>query len=228
VTADTNQTAADAASPRMRTACARALGIALTLALLDAACGSVRPASTGTGTDRRLPADYLPLMVGSGRRYRPPATSARVRAAAPVGGLRCRRSAGPRFGAHLEIFVRQHVVAIPLGIGVTPPLTIVAARVRRGHCYYPIATTDPSGVLDVLSGARVTLGDVFDLWGQPLSGGVVAGFRAPAGRSVIAYVGTRRWHGDPRSIPLGRHERVVLELLSRVPPHRAYVFPPGL
>jgi hypothetical protein len=151
-----------------------------------------------------------------------------VRAGAAVDGLPCRSSTGRRFGAHLEIFVRQHVVAIPLGIGIRPPLTLAEDRVRRGRCSYPVATTDPSGVVDVRSGARVTLGELFDVWGQPLSAGAVAGFRAPASGSVIAYVGTRRWRGDPRAIPLGRHERIVLELLSRVPPHRTYDFPPGL
>ena len=203
------------------------------LALLAGACGAA-PESAGSRSARpspvkRLPPDYLPLTLGAGSRYRPPATSARVRGAAPIDGLRCLRTAGARSGAHLEVFAHQHVVAIPAGIGVTPPLTLVAdATVRGGRCYYPALTTDPTGVIDVRGGARVTLGELFDIWGQPLGQRVVARFAAPAGSRVVAYVDGRRWAASPRTIVLSRHARIVLEVAGHVPPHRAYLFRRGL
>ncbi len=198
-------------------------GLAAVVAL--AGCGS---ASSRVAPLHRLPADYIPMTIGSGTRFRPPARTAAVRAERPVDGLRCGTSPGPRDGAHLEMFAHQHVVAIPTGIGITPPLVLSESRVTHGRCYYPVMTTDPTGVLEIRTGARLTLGSLFDVWGQPLSRRGAVGFRLPAGATVVAYVGTRRWRGNPRAIPLRRHTRVVLELWSHIPPHRAYDFPPGL
>jgi hypothetical protein len=198
------------------------------LALLIAACGAApRPARSPAETP--LPPDYLPLTLGPGPRYRPAATSVRVRAAAPIDGQRCTRQVGERFGAHLEVFAHQHVVAIPAGIGIAPPLALgTDATVLGGRCSYPARTTDPTGVIDVRLGDRVTLGELFDIWGQALGKRVIARFRAPAGSVIVAYIDGRRFTADPRVIPLVRHERIVLEVASRVPPHRVYLFRKGL
>ncbi len=69
-----------------------------------------------------------------------------------------------------------------------------------------------------------TLGALFAIWGQPLSDTRVASF----GGRVGAFVGGRRWRGDPRSIPLERHAEIVLEVDGYIPPHPKYTFPPGL
>ena len=198
------------------------------LALLVAACGAT-PHPVSSPAETRLPPDYLPLTLGRGPRYRPAAASARVRAAAPIDGQHCSRRAGERFGAHLEVFAHQHVVAIPAGIGIAPPLALgTDATVLGGRCSYPARTTDPTGVIDVRKGARVTLGQLFDIWGQALGKRIVARFRAPAGSIVVAYVDGRRFMTDPRAIPLVPYERIVLEVASRVPPHRVYLFRKGL
>jgi hypothetical protein len=208
----------------------RASGAAAACAglLLLAACGAAsHPVSSPA--EKPLPPDYLPLTIGPGPRYRPAAASARVRAAAPIDGQLCSRRTGERFGAHLEVFAHQHVVAIPAGIGIAPPLALGNdATVRGGHCSYPARTTDPTGVIDIRNGARVTLGELFDIWGQALGKRIVARFRAPAGSLVVAYVNGHRFMADPRAIPLRRHERIVLEVASRVPPHRVYLFRKGL
>src|SRR5205807_920642 len=73
-------------------------------------------------------------------------------------------------------------------------------------------------------GRTPTVGRLFVLWGRPLSPTRLAGF---AGR-VLAFVGGRRWTGDPRALPLSRHAQIVLELGPRIPPHAAYLFPGGL
>jgi hypothetical protein len=203
--------------------------LVLLAATLLPGCGSSRTSVVSRQPLRHLPADYVPMTVGPTAAYRPTPTTAAVRAGRPVDGLRCSRSPGPRFGAHLEIFAHQHVVAIPTGIGITPPVKLnPAARVQRGRCYYPVMSTDPTGVLEIRSGARLTLGSLFAVWGQPLSHHGAASFTLPRGQAVVAYVGTRRWTGDPRAIPLRHQTRVVLELQSHVPPHRTYDFPPGL
>jgi hypothetical protein len=198
------------------------------LTLLVAGCGAT-PHPVRSRHETRLPADYLPLTLGPGPRYRPVATSARVRAAAPIDGEHCLRRAGERFGAHLEVFAHQHVVAIPAGIGIAPPLVLgTDATVLGGRCSYPARTTDPTGVIDVRKGARVTLGELFDIWGQALGKRIIARFRAPAGSIVVAYVDGRRFTSDPRAIALVRHELIVLEVASRVPPHRVYRFRKGI
>jgi hypothetical protein len=194
-------------------------------AALLAGCGGVTGSHPPSG---RLPRDYVPTSVGPGRRFRPPATTAAVRAGRPVGRLRCATRRGQRFGAHLEIFAHDHVVAIPTGVGITPPLQLSEGRVRTGRCYYSAVTVDPTGVIEVRRGATVTLGDVFALWGQALTAHRVAGFTAREGERITAYVGTRATGGDPTRIVLHRHTRIVLEVDSHIPPHTTYDFPPGL
>jgi hypothetical protein len=202
-----------------------ALAVVTIVAFVLAGCGGSR---TSSSTDSGLPADYVPIAVGRGPLYRPGLSSPRVRAGRPVDGLRCRRRAGRRFGAHLEVFAHQHVVAIAAGIGLGPPLARLGATVIRARCYYAALTTDPTGVIQVRARSPVTLGVLFDLWGQPLRGRQLAGFKAPGGSAVIAFVDGRRWRSDPRQIPLFRHARITLELASHVLPHRVYLFPPGL
>jgi hypothetical protein len=59
---------------------------------------------------------------------------------------------------------------------------------------------------------------------QPLSAGSLAGFDGPA----VAFLGGRRWSGSPQAIPLCRHAEIVLQVGGELPPHPAYLFPPGL
>lgn len=126
---------------------------------------------------------------------------------------------------HLELFGRGLVVPVPAGIGIAPPQVRSGAYVRGGSCAYPVRTYEPTGVLVVSEAGRtVTLGTLFDIWGQPLSHSRLAGFRGP----VSAYVGGHRWRGSIRAIPLSRHAEIVLESGGYVRPHPAYAFPPGL
>jgi hypothetical protein len=100
----------------------------------------------------------------------------------------------------------------------------VGAYVRGGRCSYRVRAREPTGVIEVEPGSRLALGDLFSVWGQPLSRRRLAGFRGP----VEAFVAGRRWAGDPRAIPLTRHAQIVLEVGGHVPPHARYRFPPGL
>jgi SecY len=68
-----------------------------------------------------------------------------------------------------------------------------------------------------------TLGDFFDIWRQPLSRRRGAGARGP----VTAYVDGRPFIGDPRTIALGAHRVVQLDVRRRVPPN-GFSFPSGL
>jgi hypothetical protein len=143
-----------------------------------------------------------------------------------VGSLRCRSSSSGYYGAHVELFAHNRGVQVPAGIGIS------GARQRGvfvsgGRCRYGLSTVDPTGVVQVQNRTppgTPTAGDLFALWGQPLSRNRLASFQ---GR-VTAFVDGRRWAGDPRSIPLRRHAQIVLEVGPLIPPHPSYLFPPGL
>lgn len=169
----------------------------------------------------------IPTPIGAGPRYRPPAAPAPVLQGRPLGALRCRKD-GDRFGVHLELFARGRVVIVPAGIGVAAPRTRVGAFVRPRGCSYPARTLDPTGVVEIRRRARLTLGDVFALWGQPLSPTRLAGFSTRRAAPVRAYVDGRRWHARLGALPLRRHAQIVLELGRFVPPHRSFLFRRGL
>jgi hypothetical protein len=185
-------------------------------------------AGCGTGADR--PATRPPLAtsapsVGASARHRPPSLSQRAKLGRPIRGLRCTTRSGPRYGVHLELFAGRRVVLIPPGIGVAPPRIRRGAYVPSGRCSYALRTREPTGVIEVApTSSPLTLGDLFAIWGKPLSPRRMAGFR---GR-VRAYVNGHRWRREPSAIPLSRHAQIVLEVGGHVPPHRTYRFPPGL
>jgi hypothetical protein len=190
---------------------------ALALVLL-AGCGGENAAERARSLPKSAPS------VGPDARWRPPSLSPAVARARPVRGMRCTRDERPRFGVHLELFARRRVMIVAPGIGIAPPRTRSGAYVEGGRCSYPLRTREPTGVIEVAPGATLRLGDLFALWGRPLSRRRIAGFRGP----VEAYVGGARWEGDPRRIPLRRHAQIVLEVQGHVPPHATYRFPPGL
>ena len=196
-----------------------------------AGCATSAPrASDPPPVSRSLLAQALAMTrpLGLGPMFRPVALGNRLAAAgAPIDGSRCARQAAPDYGAHIELFAQDHEVLVPAGIGIATPQSRRGAFVLGGRCRYPLHTTDPTGVVRVSRaghGPAPTVGQLFRLWGQPLSRHRLAGFR---GR-VNAFVGGRRWSGDPRNIPLTRHVQIVLELGPAVKPHPLYVFPSGL
>jgi hypothetical protein len=123
--------------------------------------------------------------------------------------LACVGADVPRQLAHVELFAKKRVLLLPKGVGS-----------GRG-CDYAVRTTTPFGVVEYVPGARPTLGDLFDVWGQPLSTHGFAGFHG----AVSAWVGGRRWAGDVRAIPLRRHAEIVVEVGGYIPPHAFYLFP---
>jgi hypothetical protein len=149
-----------------------------------------------------------PWPIGPGPRYRPPAQHLDGR---PLGPLRC-VSGRTVFQAHVEVFVNRRVVIIPSGIG------------RSAGCDYPIRTRSPIGVLDLARGQRLTIGDLFHLWGQALTRHRIASFHSRL--AVRAYVAGKRVLGDAARVRLTPKAQIVVELGAYVPPHRSFLFPP--
>jgi hypothetical protein len=69
-----------------------------------------------------------------------------------------------------------------------------------------------------------TLGQFFDVWGQRLDRGHVG----PATGRVTAFVGRRRFSGDPRRIPLAPHARIQLDVGPPAIAPQRVSFPAGL
>jgi hypothetical protein len=125
---------------------------------------------------------------------------------------------------HVEIFVDRKVLLLPAGIGVRPPLRRAGlARLAGGRCAYPLHTLDPTGTVFVDRARPRALGDLFRVWGQRLGPRRLLSFSGP----VRAFRNGREWRGDPRGIPLARHDSIVLEVGGYVKPHARYLFPEG-
>jgi hypothetical protein len=187
-------------------------------------------AATGCGdtSGQDPPFDRPVPHIGRGPGYELPPSGRKVATARTVDGLRCERAKTDHFGVHLEVFAERLDVVVPAGIGIAPPRVRDGAYVRRGRCEYPARTYEPTGLIEVDSGEALTLGQFFDLWGQSLGRTRLLGFRAARGDRIMAFVNGERRSGDPRSIPLRRHDAIVLEVRGYFPPTRRYLFPPGL
>jgi hypothetical protein len=192
-------------------------------ALLLAGCGAGRDGASTAPPDAS--SSLRPIRAGTGPAFRLAPRGARAARAAAINGMRCVRRDGERVQAHLELFAAGRVVPIPPGIGVAPPLRRSGAYVDHGRCTYPARTTEPTGLLELRRGAGLTLGQLFDVWGQPLSRTRMASFAATPARPVRAYVDGVRWTANPRAIPLRAHAVIVLEVGPYVPPHANYRFP---
>ena len=152
-----------------------------------------------------------------------PAAHAPVLEGRTVAGMRC-LTARSVDAVHVEIFVNRRVLLLPKGIGLRPPLERAGlSRLSGGVCAYPLHTLDPTGTVFVDRARPRVLGDLFAVWGQRLGPRRLLSF---TGR-VLAFRNGRAWRGDPRRLPLARHDSIVLEIGGYVKPHATYLFPEG-
>ncbi|MGH2458796.1 MAG: hypothetical protein ACRDIY_08010 [Chloroflexota bacterium] len=112
--------------------------------------------------------------------------------------------------AHLTILANGQPVTVPAQVGIP------------GSCFYWLHTHDTTGAIHIEAPApqTYTLGQFFDIWGQPLTTDNVAGNRG----AVTAYVNQVKVSGDPRSIPLKDHSSIVLEVGTSPPPPANFDF----
>lgn len=144
-----------------------------------------------------------------------------------VDGIEC--NAGEKTVAHvhthLTIFVDGKARQIPYGIGI-PGFQAYeinpgspagpGAFVETGTCFYWLHVHADDGIVHIESPSKTigfTLGQFFDIWGQPLSttqvgpetGKVTVFFTSP-GKQPKLYT------GDPRDLPLGDHYQIQLDV----------------
>jgi hypothetical protein len=145
----------------------------------------------------------------------------------PTSGLSCIAGMAPNHvHAHLSLFVNGEQIGIPAGIGITNPVVANGyINFDRTKCFYEMHTHDGSGIIHLHANAGhtgpLTLGQLFDLWGQPLSRTNVAG---QAGR-VVVYVDQQRFDGDLRGIVLSDRTLVSLQVGSPLVAPPRYIIP---
>ena len=116
--------------------------------------------------------------------------------------------------AHLVVFVNGKQRIVPYGIGIGPPLkgqnTKAGSFVTQGSCFSWLHTHAADGIIHLEGPAQrtYTLGEFFDIWGQPLNATQVG----PAHGHVTALFNGKYWDGDPRQIPLLKHAQIQLEV----------------
>lgn len=130
--------------------------------------------------------------------------------------------------AHLAIYVRGQQKLIPYGIGIVPPYKLLntanGAFVAGGSKFYWLHTHDETGLIHIESPIQrtFTLGNLFDVWHQPLSPTQVG----PDAGHVVVWVDNHPFSGDPRAVPLTAHEVIQVNVDSPEPFH-PYTFPKG-
>jgi hypothetical protein len=132
-----------------------------------------------------------------------------------VDGIQCNAGEQVAFHVHthLSVMVDGRLRPIPAGIGIVSPVaqpTAEGAFDQASQCYYWLHVHAQDGIIHIESpaGHRYTLGDFFDLWGQPLTTDQVG----PATGALTMFVNGKRYLGDPRSIGLGSHEDIQIDV----------------
>ena len=102
---------------------------------------------------------------------------------------------------------------VPYGVGIADPQLqpgLGTPFVAAGSCFSWLHTHAADGIIHIESPVKrtFTLGNFFDIWGQPLSATQVG----PEKGKVTAMYNGQVWTGNPRDIPLGSHTQIQLEV----------------
>jgi len=172
----------------------------------------------------------IPLVQGRqvGRTMFEPGDTPRGGNGQPVDGIEgsSREMLKVHVHSHLALFHKGEQIAIPYAIGIVRPFQVNNGFVGMGKGIYWLHTHDATGIIHVESpdDRRYTLGNFFDIWGQLLTAGEVAGLKGV----VRAFVDGKPYSGDPRGIVLGAHTQITLEVGAPFVTPPVYGFPAGL
>jgi hypothetical protein len=149
-----------------------------------------------------------------------------------VDGISCRPLAKETVKYHIHIHVAVYVKGrqerLPAGIGITKPLVVQQYAtgpfddVGLYDCLYWLHTHVADGIVHVEAPKKqsFTLGQFFDIWGQPLGPNQVG----PAKGNVVVYENGKRFSGNPRSTPLLPHANIQIDVGNPVLPFQPFAF----
>ena len=123
-----------------------------------------------------------------------------------ISGISCDAQEGQR------IHIHQHLTIIDRGKPVSVPQYIGIPTGKQ--CIYWVHTHTPDGIIHIEApqDRSFTLGDFFEVWGQPLSRSQAATASAAKGQSLKVWVDGKPYTGDPRKIALAPHADIVIEV----------------
>jgi hypothetical protein len=132
----------------------------------------------------------------------------------PVDGITCDQGEQLAFHLHAHLFIIRDGLSQPVAANVGIP----GGALLLPKCIYWLHTHDRTGVihLEAPSPQTFTLGQFFDIWGQPLTSTHVA--LNPVAGQLKVFVDGQAFSGDPRSIVLKAHTQVVIEIGKQVKP----------
>jgi hypothetical protein len=149
-----------------------------------------------------------------------------------IDGISCQANEQVLFHihAHLTIFVDGAPRQVPAGIGIAPPYRVEQTAsgnfIAGATCFMWLHTHSADGIIHTESPIQrtYTLGDFFDIWGQPLGRDRVGPARGPVTALFDGHVFT----GNPRRIPLLAHAQIQLEVGKPLVAPERIAFPAGL
>jgi hypothetical protein len=216
--------------------------VAITLAVTS---GSGNPPSTASGTPKLKLASLstlgtlkpLPSPGANGSEGVPVpsapalAGTATVATGKTVAGISCDRGEQVAYHihAHLTVFANGAARQVPAAIGIPGAQATNTANgpfIASGTCFYWLHTHAADGIIHIESPVQrtYTLGDFFDIWGQPLGPDQVGPARGP----VTALYNGQVYRGNPRNIPLEKHAQIQLEVGKPLISPASITFPNGL
>ena len=149
----------------------------------------------------------------------------------PVDGISCQTTEQTLFHihAHLTIFVNGAARQVPAGIGIPGAQATQTAQgpfIETGTCFYWLHTHAADGIIHIESPIQrtFTLGNFFDIWGQPLGPDQVG----PASGHVVAIYNGQVYQGNPRDIPLTAQAQIQLQVGTPLVEPQQITFPSGL
>jgi hypothetical protein len=149
-----------------------------------------------------------------------------------IDGITCQTGEQVLFHIHAHLTIYDHGAPrqVPAGIGIAPPYEVEQAGsgafIAGATCFMWLHTHSADGIIHTESPIKrtYTLGNFFDIWGQPLSRRRVG----PARGSVTALFDGKLFTGNPRRIPLSAHAQIQLEVGKPLVTPERITFPRGL
>jgi hypothetical protein len=129
---------------------------------------------------------------------------------------------------HVAIFVNGKQMRLPAGIGITKPFVVQHFSsgpfddVGLYNCLYWLHTHVADGIVHVEAPSKqsFTLGEFFDVWGQPLGPNQVG----PAKGKVVVYENGKQLTGNPRQTQLIPHGDIQIDIGSPTVAFQQFTF----